>query len=101
MLGRSRKSDLNVSRYLKRGCSRIGHRKTAKRPFGSIIREANSTVDQEAGKSVPALEHIVDWPGGGARQTRPLLTQPSFQIVNKLSALRSKSGSTTPNWNRR
>src|SRR6476660_4089163 len=62
--------------------------KTSEGPLGSIIRKANSTVVEEASEPVAALKHIVDWPGDGgrARQTRALLTQPSFQIVHKLPA---------------
>jgi hypothetical protein len=46
--------------------------KAAKGPLGGVVGEAHSTVDEEAGKSVPALEHAVAWPGDGgrARQTR-------------------------------
>src|SRR6476659_4998523 len=50
--------------------------------FGCIVRETDPAVLGEAGKTVPALEHVVDGLNdvGGAREPGALLGQPCLQF---------------------
>src|ERR1700758_2391254 len=36
---------------------------TAQRPFGSVVREADPAIVEEACERIPAAEHVVDGPG--------------------------------------
>ena len=67
----------------------LAKRKTSERPLGGVVRQADPAVVEEAGKAVPAPEHVVDRldDGGRARQPGAFIAQPRFQRRPRSGAL--------------
>lgn len=62
---------------------------TAQRSFRGVVRETNPSVLEEEGKTLPALEHVIDRLDdlGGSAERGALLRQPLAHVIEQRLAL--------------